>query len=103
MTVSLCAILIDIKARQVIGRTSLLENLSADDVDDDWLEFAIGCGGTIGAGLSWKGMIMTGEDVRSVGAYPSDLVGTGQSSKKKSKKIPKKVNKKPLLARGKHT
>ena len=101
--VSLYAILLDIGARQEIGRILLLDDINADFIDDYWLEFALGNGETIGAGLSWKGMIMTGNDVRSVGALSLTLGGDEHTSKKKSKKILRKSIKKSLFARGKNT
>ena len=102
-TASLYAILFDIAARQEIGRILLLDDLNTNSIDDNWLEIASGNGGTIGAGLSWKGMIMTGDDVRSVGAVSVTLGGDEHTSKKKSKKMLKKSVKKSLFARGKNT
>jgi hypothetical protein len=106
--VSLYAIILDIPSRQEIGRISLLEDVGAEELSHDyWLEFSIDNGATIGAGLSWKGVLMTGKDVRSVGDSAAILVPVAddpRSNKKKTKKKPtRKANKKELFARGKNT
>jgi hypothetical protein len=98
------AILVHIKSRQEIHRVTLF-----DGVDPELFqlpEITSACHETIGVGLSWKGIIMTGSSVRSV-AEPDILVlpgateaVTNRSAKKKKKKMVPKGSKKDGFARG---
>jgi hypothetical protein len=108
-SVSAIAIVIHLSSRTEIKRVCLLDDLESQlemdlaTLNDLPLRISVE-GATASAGVWWKGVIMTGQDVRSV-ADTSKETDCGQSIlakalKKKKKKIPRKVG---VKCRGKHT
>mmetsp|Transcript_6696 Transcript_6696/g.10602 ORF Transcript_6696/g.10602 Transcript_6696/m.10602 type:complete len:181 (+) Transcript_6696:2-544(+) len=95
---SLYGIIFHTPTKTMIHRVCLL-----NDLDTFPVTIAVD-GGTVAAGLFWKGMVMTGEEVRQV--HQKDPKKTDQSelssakAKKKKKKTPKKGGKKDGFARG---
>lgn len=99
---SICGVVIHVPSRHEIGRMALLDGISEDEADIPVM--SVINDGTIGVGLSWKGVVMTGSDCRAVGDSQSiivDAVGTTpKSAKKKKKGKAKKTSKKDGFARG---
>ena len=106
--VSWQAIVIDVQSRSEIYRTSLADADMDDDVYSFFDDFPIQLaakGDTVVAGLSSKGVVMTGADVRKARASTTlnreELTTPPKSTKKqKKKKQPKKGGKKDGFARG---
>lgn len=102
----LCAVIIHILSRKEIGRIIILsENIGLEW--QDILEMAAWNDGTIGAAVSWKGIIMTGSDIRALGDHSTVIVDGSHddspmraSLKKKKKRQPNKGGKKDGFARG---
>mmetsp|Transcript_13808 Transcript_13808/g.32225 ORF Transcript_13808/g.32225 Transcript_13808/m.32225 type:complete len:956 (-) Transcript_13808:20-2887(-) len=112
--VSVYAIVIDIESRSEIFRTCIVNNLGLrfgeDSVDlfsnDEELPIQLAIqGGTVVAGISSKGIILTGADSRthrvSISLSRQELATPSKSAKKvKKKKLSKKSGKKDGFARG---
>jgi hypothetical protein len=106
--VSLYAIIVHVASRSEIERICLVEDLEAcldsDIATSGELPFKVAAtAGTVCAGIWWKGVIMTGQEVRHA---PESSQGVDQQAhtpgkqKKKKKKTPKKGGKKDAFARG---
>jgi hypothetical protein len=94
------AVIIHVPSRREISRMQLLQGVSTEvpHVTKD-------CHETIGVGLSWKGVVMTGSDVRSVTGSPDAIMledrdALARFSKKKKKQKKQKTTKKDGFARG---
>jgi hypothetical protein len=105
--VSIYAVVIHVSSRIEIERICLLDDLESH-LDRDMatggelpLRIAV-AGGTVAAGIWWKGVIVTGEEVRLTHeeSHGSDHAQTNSKAKKKKKKTPKKGGKKDGFARG---
>jgi len=99
-TMSLYAIIIHIFSRSEIARMSLAENVARES--GDVIEISISNEYTIGAGLSWKGVMMTGSDIRTIGNSKVALIDDVQTKpkSKKTKRQPPKGGKKDVFCRG---
>ena len=109
--VSACAIVIDVQSKSEIYRTCLVNNLGLHFGEDFMGLFSSDTelpirlavqGGTVVAGLSSKGVILTGADSRTDRTIisPSRQELTTPSKKAKKKKFSKKSGKKDGFARG---
>jgi hypothetical protein len=98
--VSLDAIIIHVKSRQQLERVCLV-----DDWTDDMMllydvpVFLVSDGNTVGLGYGWKGVVLTGSDVRSthLGRRSSE---DKTKKKKKKQRLASKANKKDGFVRG---
>ena len=103
-TTTICAIVIHVPSRREIHRACLLEEASAFRTaeNSDIPIFFASDGNTVGVGVWWKGVILTGADVRDVGSNVLSSVEEEQSrsARKKKKKLqPAKSGKKDGMAR----
>eukprot|EP00980_Cylindrotheca_fusiformis_P005681 scaffold1184_cov132-Cylindrotheca_fusiformis.AAC.102 len=97
---SLYGIIVHIPSRTEIYRVCLMDN-DASMMDDCRVHLCmVAEGGTVAAGIWWKGIVMTGEEVRRIQYDPVEKENTPSKSKKKKKKTPKKGGKKDGFARG---
>jgi len=100
---SVYAIVVSLPDRVEIGRMVLVEEVGLDLYEIP--EISIVNDGTIGVGLSWKGVVMTGSAVRSLAA-PSDSVkvedaaSSRTTKRKKNKRLGNKGSKKDAFSRG---
>jgi hypothetical protein len=103
------AVIVHVPSRKVIHQVFLFEEYAAtqSQINYDIPIFFTPSGsgrGTIGVGLSWKGLIMTGRDVRDVGFGSLQLgdedAPKGSRKQKKKKRQPIKTGKKDGFARG---
>jgi len=95
------AFIYHIETRCQIGRYCLLEDVSSHAADVPCI--TVDSGDTLGVGLSWNGLVMTGNDVRSVGdstAVPNESTSPRSSGKKKRNGRAKRRAKKDEFARG---
>ena len=104
-TLSLNAIILHVPTRQVIDRVRLPDDPSLHETMTSPLIVAFG-GNTIGVGVWWKGVVMTGCDVRSVGDTIRNKLVEGEAAskingkKKKKARLPTGGAKKDGFARG---
>jgi hypothetical protein len=105
--VSVLAVIVHLPSKKEVGRMSLLDDLEShidaypSSLRDLPLKAAID-GDTVVAGMWSRGVIMTGQDVRSV-SETSRQIESGESptkSSKKKKRMAKKNTKKDSFARG---
>jgi len=102
--ISICAILVHIPTKSEIGRLTLLDRVGPDIVEVPVISLDID--DTIGLALSWKGVVMTGNGVRSHASQmtivleDSPLKSHAGSGKKKKKRKGAKGGKKDGFARG---
>lgn len=99
--ISVQAIVLHVPSRSEIGRVSLIDRVGPDITEVP--EITAVNGDTIGVGLSWKGVVMTGSAVRSIGqsvTIVGDKCAIVRSSKKKKKRPQNKGSKKDGFARG---
>lgn len=99
------AILVHVPTRREIERICILEDASVihQSATYDVPIFFVSLGDTVGVGISWKGVVLTGKDVREVGAGVSNVNSDTKSAKKQKKKKGQRtvrVNKKDVFARG---
>lgn len=103
------AVIVHVPSRKVIHQVFLFEEYAAtqSQINYDIPIFFTPSGsgrGTIGVGLSWKGLVMTGRDVRDVGfgslQLGDDDATKGSRKQKKKKRQPNKTGKKDGFARG---
>jgi hypothetical protein len=105
VSLSIEAIVIHVPSRRAIHRVCLLEEDSAFPMpgnDDIPILFAAS-GETVGVGLWWKGVILTGKDVREVGSNTMHAVEDEKSrgaKKQKKKQRQSTKGKKDGFARG---
>ena len=78
---SINAVIVHVPSHDVIERVRL--PLGADV--EGSIAFCSGADGTIGVGLSWKGVILTGANIRGVGSSESEKDFPNQESIKKKK------------------
>jgi hypothetical protein len=102
---SIQAIVIHVPSRKVIHQGCLLDEDSAFPISEtyDIPIFFTSNGDTMGVGLWWKGVILTGQDVRDVGSNTMHAVEGEQSrgtKKQKKKKQHTIKGKKDGFARG---
>jgi F-box-like len=95
-SIKVTAVIVHIESRREIGRICLLDGQTADSLVP---HMVVDGKETIGLGLSWEGVVMTGTDVRSSMMTMLDDAQT-RSSKKKKKRAPTKGGKKDGFARG---
>lgn len=97
--ISVYAVIVHIESHREIGRVCLVENASDFSVVP---HLTVVSDDTVGMGLSWLGVAMTGSCVRSVCyAIPDIVLSSSQKSGKKKKKgRAKKNSKKDFFARG---
>ena len=103
------AIVIHVPSRKEIHRVCLMEQEQSSDIPNNFdipiIFSPYGSGSnTVGVGLGWKGIVMTGTDVRDIGCRPLHIVPenvprTGRKQKKK-KRQQGKGGKKDGFARG---
>lgn len=105
--VALYAIIFHVPSRAEICRVCLLNDLMDDfgngaRISGDVPLSIVANGGTVGATVWWRGIVMTGEEVRKIQHDPEGKEQTQSPSKakKKKKKTPKKGGKKDGFARG---
>jgi hypothetical protein len=105
--VSVYAIVIDICSRTEIDRVCLIEELESyldrDIATGGELPIKVAIrGGTVAVGIWWKGVIMTGAEVRLTREVSEGTENAHSSAKakKKKRKTPKKGSKKDGFARG---
>jgi hypothetical protein len=98
--VSLFGIIFHGPTRTEIHRMCFLNDLESFTGSKGEVPLAIASngGGTVVAGLWWRGVVMTGEEVRQI--REEDQVQTPAKTKKKKKKTPKQGGKKDGYARG---
>jgi hypothetical protein len=100
--ISLCAVCIQVSTGHEIGRFRLLEEISHDLSEIPIISNVHGS--TIGIGFACKGVIMTGNDIRSVGDHRVVVLGDSlparSSPKKKNKKVSTKSHRKDGFMRG---
>jgi hypothetical protein len=98
---SIDAIVIHVPSRRAIHRVCLLEE-ELGEVCGTHIFFTSN-GDTIGVGLGWKGVVLTGEDVREVGSNTMHAIEEERSRKARKQKKKKRQTtkgKKDGFARG---
>jgi len=103
------AVIVSVESRKVLHQVCLLEdaaNLLPVIFDHDIQISLCADQETLGVGVSWCGMVLTGQDIRSVGRtslggpLDSQQASNNASKKKKKKRQSGKGNKKDGFARG---
>eukprot|EP00545_Synedropsis_sp_CCMP1620_P000324 CAMPEP_0119032816 /NCGR_PEP_ID=MMETSP1176-20130426/42242_1 /TAXON_ID=265551 /ORGANISM="Synedropsis recta cf, Strain CCMP1620" /LENGTH=970 /DNA_ID=CAMNT_0006989231 /DNA_START=42 /DNA_END=2954 /DNA_ORIENTATION=- len=94
---SLVAILVHVPSRRVIHRLGLTKDVSICEASPtyDLPLFFCSAGDTVGIGLWWKGIVMTGADVRAVGSSDA-IAGEAIDGTPKGGKRKKKVKRQPI-------
>jgi hypothetical protein len=100
---SIHAVIIHVPSRREIGRVRLMDDVSNFIVDVP--RITVTNDGTIGVGVSWRGVIMTGIDARSLAARTDtivldDTLTPVKAAKGKKKRRQNKGSKKDVFARG---
>lgn len=102
--VSLDAIIIHVKSRQQLERVCLLEDLTPEMNPSSLYDvpvFLASDGNTVGLAVGWKGVLLTGSDVRSTHLGRERLSSEDKSKKKKKKlRLSSKGSKKDGFVRG---
>ena len=103
----LWAIIVHVPTKRVIHRVCVLEGCPMFVTPFDLPFFMSSLGDTVGVCAWWKGIVITGKDVRDIGyeAMPSDAdamspASVKQQKKKKKKRQPNRGGKKDAFARG---
>jgi hypothetical protein len=97
------AVILHVPSRREIGRVALFEDTPL--FNSDLPQIPVNCEDTVGVGVSWKGLIMTGSDVRALTdsseADPLvDALTPAKAAKGKKKRRQQKGSKKDEYARG---
>jgi hypothetical protein len=100
---SVYAVIIHVPSRREIGRVPLMDEVSNFIVDVP--QISVTNYDTIGVGISWRGVIMTGVDARLLAARTDTIVLDDsltpvKAAKGKKKRRQNKGNKKDIFARG---